>query len=55
VNPRKLWAIKRAAEELASAAESMYESTEGGEVNTSHADDVMLLQLLEKIRDEFRR
>lgn len=55
MNPQKLWAIKRAAEELASAAESIYETTDGGEVNSSDSDDVMLLRLLEKVRDEFRR
>lgn len=55
MNPQRLWAIKRAAEELASAAESMYESTDGGEIDSSDNDDVTLLRLLEKVRDEFRR
>lgn len=55
MNPQKLWAIKEAAEELTSAAESIYETTNGGEIDSSANDDVTLLRLLEKVRDEFRR
>lgn len=52
MKPYKIWAIKKAAEEVVSTAEAMYESTDGGEVDSPTKDDELLIMLIRNLNDK---
>lgn len=52
MKPDKIWEIKQAAEQVMSQAEAMYENTDGGEIDSPHGDDELLIMLIRNLNDK---
>lgn len=52
MQPHKIWAIRQAAEEVMSTAESMYGNTNGGQIDSAHGDDELLIMLIRNLNDK---